>query len=137
LVADKVGETDSLPATLPQEQVGGHHGLDAPVEYSDKLVHRAAALARGLDDYGHTREHVLDAVVELGHQHALVLFSALALGNIDNGGQHPMLAVSLNGTETNLNWKLAPVLTSSAKIAPGQMPPRTICPSGIPYLLRS
>ena len=52
------------------------------IEGLDKLVHRAAALARIHGDHGNAREHVLDAVVKLGDQPALVLFGPLALRDV-------------------------------------------------------
>jgi hypothetical protein len=59
------------------------HALNAPIECLDKLVHRAAALARIHGDHGNAREHVLDAVVKLGDQQALVFVSPLALRNVE------------------------------------------------------
>src|SRR5580765_7979752 len=61
----------------------GRHRLDAPVERSDELVHRAAALARIHRHHGNAREHVLDAMVELGEEHVAMLLGPLALGDVD------------------------------------------------------
>ena len=43
LVADEIGEADSVPATLAQQRVGGCHGLDAPIKSFNESIHRAAA----------------------------------------------------------------------------------------------
>src|SRR5258706_12199339 len=59
------------------------HALAAPIEWLSELGHRAAALARIHGDHGNAREHVLDAMVKLCDQQALVLVSALALRNVN------------------------------------------------------
>src|SRR3954447_2951415 len=59
------------------------HTLNAPIECLNELVNRTAALACILGDRGNTREHVLDAVVKLGDQQALVFVSPLALCNVN------------------------------------------------------
>src|SRR3954466_13439051 len=59
------------------------HTLNAPIECLDELVDRAAALASILGDRGNAGEHVLDAVVKLRDQKALVFVSPLALCNVD------------------------------------------------------
>ena len=59
------------------------HALDALIECLDKLVHGAAALLRIHGDHANAREHVLDAVVKLGDQQVLVLFSSLALRDVE------------------------------------------------------
>src|SRR5438067_13674128 len=59
------------------------HTLNAPIECLDELVDRAAALARILGDRGNAREYVLDAVVKLRDQQALVFVSPLALCNVN------------------------------------------------------
>src|SRR5215813_11997954 len=41
------------------------------------------ALARRSGHRGHLRQHVLNAMVELGHQDLLVLLGAFALGDVD------------------------------------------------------
>src|SRR5436305_1163632 len=59
------------------------HTLNAPIECLDELVDRTAALACILGNSGNAREHVLDAVVKLRDQQALVFVSPLALCNVN------------------------------------------------------
>src|SRR5436309_11881500 len=59
------------------------HTLNAPIECLDELVDRTAALACILGDRGNAREHVLDAVVKLRDQQALVFVRPLALCNVN------------------------------------------------------
>src|SRR3954452_19873570 len=59
------------------------HTLNAPIECLDELVDRTAALACILRDSGNAREHVLDAVVKLRDQQALMFVSPLALRNVN------------------------------------------------------
>src|SRR5436190_23453752 len=58
------------------------HALNAPAECLDELVDRTAALACILGDGGNAREHVLDAMVKLRDQQALVFVSSLPLCNV-------------------------------------------------------
>ena len=58
------------------------HALDALIECLDKLVHGAAALLRVHGNHANARKHVLDAVVKLCDQHALVLFGSLAFRDV-------------------------------------------------------
>src|SRR5262249_21706216 len=83
LAADQACEVDALPAILAEQRVGGGHGLDATVEGFDELVHRAAALPAIHRDHANTREHVLDAMVQLGDQQVLMLLGPLALSNVE------------------------------------------------------
>jgi hypothetical protein len=57
-----------VPATLPQHRVCDRQGLDSPIESPNKFINRATALARALSDHGNTREHIFDAVIELGQK---------------------------------------------------------------------
>src|SRR5437764_14188934 len=59
------------------------HTLNAPIECLDELVDRTAALACILRDSSNAREHVLNAVVKLRDQQALVFVSPLALRNVN------------------------------------------------------
>jgi len=82
LVADEIGEPRAVPAALAQERMGRGHGLDAPIEGLDELVHGAAALAGIHRDHRDPREDVLHAVVELRDQHILALFRALCARDV-------------------------------------------------------
>ena len=62
------------------------HALDALIKCLDILVHRAAALSRVHGDHADARKHVLDAVVQLCDQPALVLVGPLAFRDIDGSG---------------------------------------------------
>src|SRR5262245_9314369 len=58
------------------------HRSNAAVECSDKVSHRAAGFLRTSDDSRNNREHVLDAMVELGNEQALVLLRLLVLSDV-------------------------------------------------------
>src|SRR6185436_17425366 len=49
----------------------------------DKVIHGATALTGALSNYGNVRENILDPVVKLGDQQALLLLGPLALGYVD------------------------------------------------------
>src|SRR6478736_7047040 len=63
--------------------MGSCHALDALIKGLDKLVHRVAALSRVHGNHANTRKHILDAVIKLCDQQALVLISALALRDVE------------------------------------------------------
>ena len=69
--------------------------IDAAVEHLKELVRGPAALARALSDRCDTREHILDAVVELSDQGALMILGALALGDVNTDTKHPLRAVTV------------------------------------------
>src|SRR5262245_10481423 len=61
----------------------GGHGSDTAVQCSREVRYLRVALLGTRNDGTDGGEHVFDTVVELGHQHALVLFRSLALGDVD------------------------------------------------------
>src|SRR5262245_40473520 len=86
---------------MAQKLVRRAHRANAAVERSYKMLHRAAAV-HGVDSDGlNGREHVLDAMVELGNQLALLLFHLLALSYVDADANNAMRAsLTVIGNET-------------------------------------
>src|SRR5262245_9850362 len=76
-------QRDAAPASLAQELMRGGHRSDTAVQCSREVRYLRVALLRTRNDGADGGEHVFDAVVELGHQHTLVLFRSLALGDVD------------------------------------------------------
>src|SRR5262245_33589142 len=76
--------------------------LDAVIECRNEVGRRATSQLRLGNDGAHRREHVLDAMVELGNQYALLILSSPALGYIDVDTDHPPWAlVGIVGNESS------------------------------------
>ena len=66
--------------------------LNAAIECRHEVGSRATSVLCLGDDSAHRREHVLDAVVELGNQYALLILRSFALGDINVDAHHPLRA---------------------------------------------
>src|SRR4030095_4344101 len=84
LATDEGLKSDTLPSFLAQQSVGSRHGVDAPIERSERLGNGAAAVTRKHRDHSHTSEHIFDAVVELSHQQFFACLGTLSLRNISD-----------------------------------------------------
>src|SRR5262245_3690174 len=79
---------------MAQKLMRRPHRANAAVERSDEVLHRAAGVHRVGSDGLDGREHVLDAMIELGNQPALLLLHPLAFGYIDADADDTMRASS-------------------------------------------
>src|SRR4249919_2476604 len=61
----------------------GGHALDALIKGSDIRVERATTLSREHGNRANARKHILDAVIKLCDQQALVLIRSLALRDVE------------------------------------------------------
>src|SRR5262245_37210571 len=90
-----------MPLTRAQQFVCLCHRADAPIECRNKLCDRSTRLLRLGYDSADGRERVLYAMVELGHQQALLLLNPFALGHVNGDADNAKRAsISVIGNET-------------------------------------
>ena len=89
LAPHELAQRHALPLPAAQELVGRGHGLNAARERRHEILARQARVLRSRSDGADGGKDVLDPMVELGHQHLLVLLRPLALGDIDVDAHHP------------------------------------------------
>jgi hypothetical protein len=64
--------------------VGTGHGSYAPIECLNVVVERTAVLAHVLGDGSNASQQILDVMVELGDEQALLVFKSLARGDVES-----------------------------------------------------
>src|SRR5262249_57442160 len=69
--------------------------MNATVELLDQFAHCVATLTRAVYYGDDTSKHILDAVIELGDQQALVLLRFLCGGHIADEGRSATLVASI------------------------------------------
>src|SRR5262249_34460940 len=84
LTADEFGEVDASPATLAEQRVGTGHGSYAPIECLNVLVERTAVLAHALRDGSNASQQILDVMIELGDEQALLALKSFARGDVES-----------------------------------------------------
>ncbi len=86
----QLGEIGTIPIAAPQEAMGLRHRLNAAVESLHETFHRHRSKAGQMGDGTDIREHVLNAVIEFGHQKLLPLLGLLAGGDVQNRAHQAM-----------------------------------------------
>src|SRR6202165_5153500 len=80
------------------------------------LVHRCAADEAAIGDRLDHGEQVLGPVMQFAGEQILALLRALALGHVDDGGEHAAPALALDRIEPDLDREFAAVLAPAAQL---------------------
>src|SRR5262245_9677175 len=119
LALDELSQRYPVPSTGTQQLVRCRHRANAPVESRYEIGHRSISAGGLRNNRTDGRECVLDTMVELRDEHALVFLCELALGDIEIIAEHAgglSRRLIINGTSHGQDPSNLPVWADDAEL---------------------